>query len=178
MPGVGVESAPTRENEPSVVRQRAAQVGERGDRIVEEHYAELRRCEIEGAGLEDVRRRVGVDELDVVGLVRGPLARDRKHRLRNVNPEHPAVRRDALRQLQRRTAAAATDLDDPLAGLRRGVCQQRLAQRGEESFGDGRARTPARPALGIPIGDLVGVRRHGHGPGFASLGREPGRLSW
>ncbi len=119
--------APAGEGEPPAGFEALAQVGERARRIGEEHDAEPRRHEIGVVGLERVDRGVGEFEPDGQVLGRA-LTGASEHRLGNVEPQDRAGGTDALRELDRRRAAAAADVDHPLAGLWR--------RRGDEPVGN------------------------------------------
>ena len=117
--------------------------------------------------LEIVSRGVGENEPGGEGFGRS-LAGARQHRLGNVEAQRFASRRDPGGEIDRRVAAAAADVDDPLAGLR--------VRRRNEPIGD-RAQhqvlllLAVRPSLSgglVPIFSLGGVldvdrRRGGHG---------------
>ena len=68
-------------------------------------------------GVEVVDRGVGEFEPDGQ-VLRRALAGAREHRRRNVEAQDRAAGTDALREVDRRRAAAAADVDHAVAGLR------------------------------------------------------------
>ena len=62
-----------------------------------------------------------------------------------------------MRERDRRRAAAAADIDDPLAGRRLGAINQDVEDRPQQDVLRSLPVGPALPARPVPVGDLVGV---------------------
>ena len=140
-----------------------AQIGEGADGIGEEHHAEARDERVERRRRKDMGRGVGKDEFDRQS-VRRATARSFQHRLRDVEADRAPGWADAAGDIDRRAAAAATDVEDTLARGELGAFEQRLGDRREDDVLLGVEVEPASRGDAVPVGDLLGVgggvRRH------------------
>jgi hypothetical protein len=82
---------------------------------------------------------------------------------RRVHTEHPPARPDPLGQRQRRLAATAADVEHPLAAGRRQRLHRARAEPLDQGVEPGLHLDPRIAGYGVPIGDLIGVGRLGHG---------------
>ena len=126
-PRVELRLPPRGEGDPSAGAKAAPQIGESGRGIGEEHDAEAGDDEIGRARLRRMHGGVGADEAH--GQAGGALASPGQHHLRDVDPDDLAARGDLPGEIDRGRAAAAADVDDPLARLR--------PRRGDEPLRDG-----------------------------------------
>ncbi len=162
LPGIELGRAPAGEDQPSAARRALAQVGEAENRVGEEHHAEAREQKARPAERERVRGGVGEDELDGARRAR-QFARPRHHRRGNVEADDAAGGADPGRDLQRRHAAAAPDVDDALAGRE---SRSRVEQVGDRRQDHVLRRLPVDPtasAGAVPVSDLIGVAGVGEG---------------
>ena len=72
-------------------------------------------------------------------------------------PEDMTGRADLLRQRDRGRAAAAADIDDPLAGFGPGAVDQDVGDRRQQDVLRLLAIGPVLAAGSVPVRDLVGV---------------------
>ena len=165
--------APAGEDKPPAGFEAPAQVGERLRRIGEEHDAEPRHDKVRGVGGHVVDRGVGECERDRQ-VLRRSLAGARQHRRRNIEAQDRAGWADALRELDRRRAAAAADVDHAVAGLRIRHGDQPVGNRAEHLILVLLVLGPLLTGVRVPIVGLRGIvgvdRRSGHG--VSSLGRQ------
>ena len=105
-------------------------------------------------------RRIGQQDLGLRQAIRcDPTARDVEHGVRDVDAEDAAVCPDPFGQRQHCGAAAAADIQNPLARnwSSRGDCL--LGDAGEEPVETLLQCRPFGARIAVPIGNLVGVRR-------------------
>src|SRR5438876_761526 len=161
-PRVLTERLPADEGDPSAGTQRRAEVRERRCGIGEEHDAEPRVEDVELAAGETVGLRVGVLDEDVpeAGVPRR-LGGARDHPGGDVDAEDATFGPDPPRELERRVAAAAADVEHALArGDARPIhraATERLELRIEQLL----ERDPLRTRGLVPVFDLLGVRAGG-----------------
>ncbi|MGY3358533.1 hypothetical protein ACVWZK_005196 [Bradyrhizobium sp. GM0.4] len=155
-PRIFLRLAPAGKRQPSRRLQRAAEIGERRDGIGEEHHAEPRGQQVKARRLERMHRRIGQHEIERQAFWR-KRARLRQHRLGDVEPERKAIRRDILRERERRRTGATADVEDALARLRPGAGDQHVGNGSQQALLRRMAIGPALPAGAIPVGDLIGV---------------------
>ena len=146
-PRVIARLAPAGECQPARRPQRLAHIGKRKRRLGEKHHAEPRDQEIEACGIERIHGCIGEHEIDRQAR-RRDLPGASQHRGRDVDAEHMSGRADFLRERDCRGAAAATDIDDPLAGFGLGAVDQYVGDRRKQDV-----LTPAgdRPSAGLPV---------------------------
>src|SRR5207237_6326129 len=123
---------------------------------------EARIGDIEIRGCEIVRLRIGVQELDI-GDPRLPHAAlgVLQHGGRDVDAEDPSSRSDTAREVDRRAAAAAADVEHLLAGANVGPVHRALAERAQLLVELALVADPFRRGALVPEGDLLGVRTGG-----------------
>ena len=113
-----------------------------------------------GVGERETRRQTGL----------GALEGARQHGLGNVEAQNLAAGRDALREFDRRRAAAAADVDHPLARLRVRRCYKLVGNRLEHLVLVVLTVPPAPPGYAVPVvrlGCVAGMdRRLGHFEAF------------
>ena len=172
--------APAGERQPARRSQCLAHVGEGERGFGEEHHAEPRDQKIETRRVERIYRGVGEDEIDRQTR-RRKLPRASQHRRRDVDAEHVSGRADLLRQRDGGGAAAATDIDNPLACFGLGAIDQDIGDRRQHDVLRLLPIGPALAARSVPVRDLVGVQIVAYGrfhhalirraAGFGSLRR-------
>ena len=140
-PVVLLKRPPGEQRERAASAQSAADVRERGDRIVEEHAPEAAHRNVECFGFEREDLGVAADERHVVeALVGAPLAGQLEHPGREVDPCDLAVGGDAG-DVARRSAGAAAHVQHAICCCRRAP-RRRSASRSDGS--PGRSGPPAR----------------------------------
>jgi hypothetical protein len=83
--------------------------------------------------------------------------RSADQRLGYVHAQHLAARADAGGQSQTRRARAAPDVQHALTRRGRGGFYRGLAEHRQHGVEPSLIGAPARPALAIPVGDLIGI---------------------
>ena len=136
--------------------ERAADVAQRGDRVVEEHRPEARERAVERAVEREALLDVGDGEVRVRDA-RRILDRGLDEARRGVDPDRLALRADQLGDLPRAVTEAAADVEHALAGLRRMQPQRLVAvarQAGREEVLEAHEALEQRA---VPRGDRLRV---------------------
>jgi hypothetical protein len=105
---------PTREHKATGRPQGLPDIHERNRRLGKKHDAEAGCHHIGAAGFERVDRGIRENEVQRQSSA-GAFASTGKHRGGDVNAGHMAFGPYSLRKSDRRCAAAATDVDDPVS---------------------------------------------------------------
>jgi hypothetical protein len=158
-PRIPVEGLPTDESQATTWTERGAQVRKGGGRVGKEHDAEAREDDVGVRAREDVRLRVGLLEVDGSCLgVTAPAAGLLEHHGRHVEAGDRAAASDPAGQLERGVAAAAADVDHPLARCDRGALHGAESEWGDLGIDQRADGHPAGPGALVPIAYLLGVR--------------------
>ena len=170
-PRIARQWLPAQDREPPGRPQGAVEVLEGGDRVGEEHDAEAREHDVEGAALDRRHLSVAFAEVDRHGS-RGSLtaARRGEHRPRDVESDDAAARGDAARDVDRGLTGATADVEHALARLESRSIDRLRAEGADQAIEDVLALDPHRSGDLVPVTDLlfvaggrrVGWRRVGH----------------
>lgn len=127
-PFVGQQVLPAGEGQTATGLGRLGQVGEGGDRIVEEHHTEAADDAVEGCRGQRVDLGIALLEARLVeARLRGTAAGHPEHGPGQVEAEHRAIGADPARHFQRHRAVSAADVEDRLARRRRERLHDQLA---------------------------------------------------
>ena len=163
-PCVFGRSAPAGEDQTATVRDRTSDIAECFDRAIEKHDPEARNDPIGRRG-EPVRRGIGLQERDLTAA-RESRCGATQHRRRHVNPDDVPAVANEVGQGEGRTAAAAADVDDLLAGSNVGAGEHRVTEWFERAIEDLLMGGPAFGRRTVPVFDLCEIHRH-RSPGAA-----------
>ncbi len=172
-PGILFQRRPGGEDEAAVGIERAAEIGEGGDGVAEEHDAEARDQQVGGRAVEAPGEGVGQFQAGVFGFGEagaGGLEDDGG----DVDSGDAAGGADGIGECEGGAAGAAADVNDAAAGCGGGEVQQRVEHRGEGAFGAGFVGGPLLAHGAVPGFDLAGVTVGGGGLGHWDLAERNG----
>ena len=132
-------------------RREAVDVGEGGDRIVEEHHAVPRDDQIEGAVARRPAGGIAFDETHI-GTIAGAALRRGDQCPGEIEPGHLRPGH-GVGQREAGGAGAAADVEDAAAAQRERAGDERIVQRRERAIGAAPFPGPGLAGLSLPFGD-------------------------